>query len=126
MESLQHHHCYVMSKDGVVIGFMIFTLIGPESEIMNIAISPDYQGKGYGRSLLDYLIGSVSKTAQRLFLEVRVSNFSAIRLYQSAGFSELCVRQGYYQTACGREDALMMALDLQLDPSELTKTTEIV
>lgn len=111
-ESLKRHHCYVMTDGESLMGFMIYTLIGPESEILNIAIHPNHHGKGYGGELLDYLIDAVSKTAQRLYLEVRASNSPAIRLYQNAGFAEICVRHDYYQTAHGREDAIMMALEL--------------
>ena len=111
-ESQQRDHSYVMVEDQAVIGFMIYTLIGPESEILNIAIDPDYHNKGLGTYLLARLIEQVSETAERLYLEVRVSNFPAIRLYQNAGFAELCIRENYYPTAHGREDAIMMALEL--------------
>ena len=101
-----------MTGEGDVVGFMIYTLVGPEAEILNIAIHPDYQSKGCGNWLLNQLIENLPDNSERLFLEVRVSNFPAIRLYQNAGFAELCVREGYYPTELGREDAIMMALEL--------------
>jgi ribosomal-protein-alanine N-acetyltransferase len=43
-------------------------------------------------------------------LEVRVSNFSAIRLYLNYGFIEVGRRRDYYRTEFGREDAILMTL----------------
>ena len=47
-----------------------------------------------------------------IFLEVRVSNFTAIRLYHNLGFEEIGNRRDYYQTEFGREDALIMSVDI--------------
>jgi len=53
--------------------------------------------------------------AQSIFLEVRISNYHAMRLYDSCGFVEVGQRRDYYPAANGkREDALMMALPLQI------------
>jgi len=43
------------------------------------------------------------------FLEVRASNAAAIAVYQALDFNELGIRRNYYDTATGREDAVMMA-----------------
>tara|TARA_B110000259_G_scaffold149197_1_gene168349 strand:- start:3172 stop:3318 length:147 start_codon:yes stop_codon:yes gene_type:complete len=43
-----------------------------------------------------------------MFLEVRVSNIAAIRLYEKNGFNELGVRDNYYNTLQGKEDGLLM------------------
>ena len=50
---------------------------------------------------------------QRLFLEVRPSNPHAIALYESEGFNEIGKRPNYYPAAKGREDGLVMAIELQ-------------
>ena len=43
-----------------------------------------------------------------MFLEVRASNFTAIKLYEKNGFNELGIRDNYYKTLHGREDGLLM------------------
>jgi ribosomal-protein-alanine N-acetyltransferase len=48
-----------------------------------------------------------------LFLEVRPSNVTAVRLYESLGLQQVGLRRGYYQAAQGREDAIVMRLSLQ-------------
>ena len=53
--------------------------------------------------------------AERVFLEVRPSNTHAIALYDTMGFNEIGRRPNYYPGKRGREDALVMAIEL-LDP----------
>jgi len=50
--------------------------------------------------------------AHRVFLEVRPSNTSAVALYHSEGFNEIGRRPRYYPARDGREDALVMAIEL--------------
>ena len=53
--------------------------------------------------------------SQRVFLEVRPSNPGAIALYHSEGFNEIGRRPRYYPARDGREDALVMAIELVAD-----------
>jgi ribosomal-protein-alanine N-acetyltransferase len=61
------------------------------------------------RALLQLARG---RGAQRMFLEVRPSNGPAIALYHDEGFNEIGRRPRYYPARDGREDALVMALEL--------------
>ncbi|TCL06434.1 ribosomal protein S18-alanine N-acetyltransferase [Sodalis ligni] len=84
-----------------------------EASLFNIAVHPEYQRRGLGRELLEYLIGELgNRGILTLWLEVRKSNSAAIALYQSLGFNEVSVRRDYYPAAAGREDAIIMALPL--------------
>jgi ribosomal-protein-alanine N-acetyltransferase len=49
---------------------------------------------------------------ETVFLEVRPSNPRAIALYESAGFRQVGLRPGYYQAEGGRENALVLKLEL--------------
>jgi ribosomal-protein-alanine N-acetyltransferase len=73
-----------------------------------------YRCRGVGKRLLGYMIerGTASGMSEA-FLEVRPSNTSAIRLYQSVGFEQVGVRRGYYQAVGGREDAAVLKLALR-------------
>ena len=95
-----------------LIGFSIFSLIVPEAHLLNIALLHEHQGKGLGRNLLEHTAFQ-SKTlgAKILFLEVRVSNKKAIRLYESMGFVKDAIRANYYSGKL-KEDALLMSLKL--------------
>jgi len=55
-----------------------------------------------------------------VFLEVRPTNVLAIALYQSVGFVQVGLRKGYYLAEQGREDALVLKLDLKAEPGVVT------
>lgn len=98
-----------------LLGFAFVQAVADEASLLNIVISPSHQGKGIGRYLLNHLIDALlsEKVVQNFFLEVRVSNFSAIALYLSCGFVEVGERRDYYEAKYGsRENALMMALPI--------------
>ena len=111
--STMTYTCWVcIDANDRVVGYAIISAIVGEAHIMNISVSPEFQGRGVGRRLLNHLIESVRYRAEKVFLEVRPSNPSAIHLYRSSGFKEIGVRKAYYPAKNGREDAIMFALDL--------------
>ena len=83
-----------------------------EAHILNISVAPNEQGQGIGRRMLEHLIELATGKAETIFLEVRPSNVGAIALYEKMGFNEIGVRKGYYPATHGREDAIMLALEL--------------
>lgn len=95
-----------------LVGFALISVVIDESELLNIAIDPEYQGRGWGSLLLNQGIERLAPAVRGMFLEVRASNESAIALYEQRGFIEVGVRRNYYPAAKGREDAILMALDL--------------
>ncbi|MFZ5597601.1 MAG: ribosomal protein S18-alanine N-acetyltransferase [Bacillota bacterium] len=97
--------------DGRVVGYSGMWIVLDEAHITNIAVHPDYRGKGYGRVLLEDLLGRAAVMgALKITLEVRVSNHVARTLYQSMGFIEMGMRKKYYTD--NDEDAIIMVLDL--------------
>ena len=66
------------------------------------------QGLGVGAARIDHLLEVLASGLACSLLEVRLSNFRAIRLYQERGFVKIGERRDYYKTALGREDALLM------------------
>jgi len=65
---------------------------------------------GLGRSLLTHMLElAVEHNVTMSFLEVRPTNFSAIKLYLDMGFDEIGLRRNYYPLRMGREDALIFA-----------------
>ena len=84
-----------------------------EAHVLNVCITPERQGRGYGRHLLRALVKLAGDHgAARIFLEVRPSNPAAIALYHEEGFNEIGRRPRYYPSKDGREDALVMAMEL--------------
>ncbi|MBV2128882.1 ribosomal protein S18-alanine N-acetyltransferase [Rheinheimera sp. SM2107] len=97
-----------------LLGFYFGQFITVESQLFNICVSRDQQGKGLGGKLLAHFISqSELRDATEAWLEVRASNHSAIHLYSKFGFIEAGVRPNYYSSTSGKEDALMMCLPLR-------------
>ncbi|MDP0145832.1 ribosomal protein S18-alanine N-acetyltransferase [Glaesserella parasuis] len=101
-----------LSVENRIIAFAICQFVLDEVTLFNIAVDPAYQGKGFGKQLLQALIAQLQqKQITTLWLEVRASNTTAQKLYYSLGFNEVTVRKNYYPTQDGgRENAVVMAL----------------
>jgi ribosomal-protein-alanine N-acetyltransferase len=93
-----------------LVGYLIISRYVDAWHIMNIAVDPDHRGRGVGTMLLERLFELTADDARRGYtLEVRVSNATAIRLYERLGFRSRGIRRGYYTD--NREDALIMWKD---------------
>lgn len=103
----------VVEENGAIVGYFMLSVAAGEAHILNICIAPELQGRGHGRALLHVLMQVArARRVQRVFLEVRPSNLPAIALYHDEGFNEIGRRPRYYPARKGREDALVMALEL--------------
>ena len=104
---------WVMEDQGTTIGYAVLSVAAGEAHILNLCTDPEVQGRGHGRQLLRALLQLArGRGAQRVFLEVRPSNAPAIALYHDEGFNEIGRRPRYYPAIGGREDAIVMALEL--------------
>ena len=84
-----------------------------ESDMMNVAVHPDFRRQGVGRRLIEALIGELKKRdCHSLTLEVRASNAPAIALYEALGFFEAGRRRNYYRNP--KEDALIFRKEWQV------------
>ena len=107
------YSCWVYEINGFVIGYSVMMVVVGEAHLLNLGVSPDWQGRGLGRRFLHQLINRARDyNANVMLLEVRPSNAAARRLYLSSGFSEIAVRKKYYPADEGREDAVLMELSL--------------
>jgi len=107
------YDCYVYQMPHGIIGHGIMSVAVGECHLLNICVHPDYQRRGLGRQLVEFLLKQArSRNAVVALLEVRMGNVAAYRLYASLGFDEIGVRKGYYPSHRGREDAIILARDL--------------
>ncbi len=112
LNNLERYRCAGLREGERWLAFALVTVVVGEAELLDIVVDPDEQGQGVGRLLLEAVLDQLQGQAERMFLEVRESNDSAIGLYSALGFVEVGVRHGYYPAAKGREDAILMALEL--------------
>ena len=97
----------VAEIDGIVSGYAIARIVAKQGEIANIAVDPAHQRSGLGGKLLDAaVVAADAAECEAVWLEVRVSNEPARRLYESRGFEPIGRRRGYYRTPV--EDALVL------------------
>lgn len=97
----------VAIDDEKVIGYVGSQTVLGETDMMNIAVHPDYRKQGIGTALIVGLIGELElRGSHSLMLEVRASNTPAISVYEKLGFIEVGRRKNYYRNP--KEDALIM------------------
>lgn len=103
------YSCWVGEIDGKLAGYWVMMNVVDEGHILNCCIAPQWQRRGLGRQLMAHLFQVArGHNTRTLFLEVRMSNEPAKRLYASLGFGAIAQRRGYYPADNGREDALVM------------------
>ena len=97
----------VIEDNGKIAGHTVFTMIGPDCELLSVAVSEEYRRKGYGEALVrDVLDIAKNKGCTSVLLEVRVSNSKAQCLYDKVGFEPIAQRKDFYERP--REDAITM------------------
>ena len=93
-----------------LVGYGVLQHAADEAHVLNLCIDRSEQHRGLGRALLEHLTSlACAVGAKTLFLEVRPSNPRAQAMYLAAGFNEIGIRPGYYDSHKGREDAIVMA-----------------
>ena len=105
--------CWLCRGDHEVLGYAVLMSAADEVHLLNLSVAAESQRRGYGSGMLLFVIDNArAAMAHRMFLEVRPSNEGAQKLYTEFGFRPVGLRRAYYPAAAGREDALVMALDL--------------
>lgn len=115
LDALQSGYQAQMLMAGeTLLGYFVAMRGVEEVHLLNITVAPEYQGQGWSRVMLDALtVWARGQTAQWLWLEVRVGNSRALRVYEAHGYVRVGHRKGYYPAGQGqREDAVVMGLRL--------------
>jgi ribosomal-protein-alanine N-acetyltransferase len=98
----------------LLVGFFVYQLILDEAHLLNLCVSPEYQGQGIGSRLLAASFeDAMALGARRMLLEVRAGNTNALSLYRRSGFVQVGLRRNYYPGPEGREDAVLMTCELE-------------
>jgi ribosomal-protein-alanine N-acetyltransferase len=112
----------VLQEGEVIVGFAVTLCCGNEWEIENIAVSDNARRRGLGtRLLIEMLARAAAAGVERVFLEVRESNYPARALYEKCAFVERGRRPGYYREPA--EDAVIYCFDF-LDGKPMPKVTD--
>lgn len=96
---------------GALVGYLAFSTVVDEMEILNLAVLPEFRRKGHAARLMAMLLAYCRKNGLRKgFLDVKSSNDSAIDLYLKFGFKKIGVRKRYYPDT--GEDAILFKRDI--------------
>ena len=96
-----------------LVGYVGSQTVLGETDMMNVAVCPDYRRQGIAEGLILALTADLkARESHCLTLEVRDSNVSARALYEKLGFSEIGRRKNYYRNP--KEDALILRKEWSL------------
>jgi [ribosomal protein S18]-alanine N-acetyltransferase len=119
--SRDHTYGHVARAAGAkgIAGFVLYTLVAGEGEILTIATDPSWRKRGIGAKLVKAALAHLSgERAEAMFLEVGENNVGALALYRKLGFKEVARRSNYYSAIKGTapatgSSALVMRRDLR-------------
>ena len=108
--SMEQNIFLVAEDVGEICGYIGMYQALDEGEITNVAVSPGKRNAGIGWKLMQAALETAKEQGiSRVVLEVRVSNASAIHLYEKCGFANCGIRKGFYDFP--KEDAYIMLYD---------------
>ena len=97
----------VAVEDDQVAGYVGSQTVCDETDMMNVAVHPEFRRQGIGEKLVEQLVAQLKGiSSHALMLEVRASNAPAIGLYEKMGFQQVGLRKNYYRDP--KEDALIL------------------
>ena len=100
----------VAVEEETVVGYIGSQTVMDESDMMNVAVHPEFRRRGIAEALVNALCAALKEQGSvSLTLEVRASNYDAIALYGSRGFRSVGRRKNYYEHP--KEDAIIMTLE---------------
>lgn len=106
LEIFFHHIVICCDFENKIQGFLLYSVIVDEAEIITFSVDPCFQKKGIGREIITAFIDHMRKQrVKTVFLEVAEDNLSAIKLYTRFNFFLNGRRSKYYDN---KVDALLM------------------
>jgi len=107
------YDCRGLQVGPLLIGYSVLTHFAGECHLLNLCIDPAWQKRRLGSLLLEQALNTArNERCSSMFLEVRPSNKAGISLYQKRGFKVIGERPDYYRCENGRENAIVMQLNL--------------
>jgi [ribosomal protein S18]-alanine N-acetyltransferase len=108
-----NYECWIAEREAEIVGYGVIMMGAGEGHLLNLSIASRWQRHGLGADFTRFFIKLAHDYgAQKIYLEVRPSNHAARVLYARNGFAEVGTRPDYYPAVSGREDAIIMELEL--------------
>lgn len=108
--STEQYLNFLILKGDEAIGYISYSKVMEEAELIKIVIKNNYRAMGFGDFLIKKSLNKLCEMGiTKVFLEVRASNMNAIKLYEKNNFKKINIRQKYYSDG---EDAIIYGLSL--------------
>ena len=106
--------CWLVAVEGgAVVGYVGSQTVIDTTDMMNIAVHPDFRRRSIAQMLVEQLVAKLkARQSLRLMLEVRSSNMGAQSLYEKMGFTQVGLRKNYYRNP--KEDALILRKEWEI------------
>ena len=105
---MNKYDSYVAIYNNIIVGYIISKVTSYESHVLNLTVNEKYRNNGIGSELLEMVIRKCKiLQSDTLLLETRLTNKSAMSLYEKYGFRQIGLRKDYYKTLLGKEDAIV-------------------
>ena len=103
---------WLTAEEGdLVVGYVGSQTCFDDTDILNVAVRPDFRRRGIAEALLRALEPLLcERGSRRITLEVRASNTAALALYEKLGYQSVGLRKNYYEKP--REDARILQKQL--------------
>lgn len=99
------NHVFLLCKQGRLCGYLIANMVAGETELLRVAVLPQFRREGVGQMLLESYLSYANAGCERGLLEVRHGNVAAKHLYEKNGYHLFATRKNYYKNPV--EDADM-------------------
>jgi len=86
---------WIVTVQNRVVGLLSVARGAERISLVDIALQPEYRGRGVGRRLLQGLQQEAMESGKTIRLHVLAENGAAVRFYQRLGFR--CIHDGVYQ-----------------------------
>lgn len=104
-------HLCVLQEGETLIGYLVYWITFETAQLCKLAVAPAQRRRGYAGALMKWMMRAAEQAqCEFVTLEVRVSNYPAIALYERFGFVRVGLRKGYYQD--NGEDAYVYACSM--------------
>lgn len=95
--NINYYRVIVAKRFDIIIGYICFSIIFEECNLIKIVVDKDYRKMGIGKNLVNEMINTCKENnVSKIYLEVREDNISAISFYEKLGFEFENLRPNYY------------------------------
>ena len=126
IQTLRQRNCLGMTAEyqNRIVGFMVYSVPKNRIHLLNLAVAPEYQRKGFARQMAAALIKKlITQGRSKIITEIRETNLPALLCFKNLGFRATVILKNYYEEM--NEDVYRMQYTLKQEFTPADKTRKI-